>query len=348
MKFFGTLCALLLASSQVLAADDVHLGGRFGLGFGGGVPIPIEYSAFRNTDTGWMVEGHGDYYLGDSFGLELQYQHMNYQGGQPLNNAYTLGFENRWFPTAHFTPVLGLAGGWATSTGKIGLDPSYSNFIAVGKFGFDIAICESTVIELAAKYSWLFSKTNGSQDQQAIVPQLNFTYFFGANKADAAPVVVVVAPTPAATPADGDDDGDGVPNSMDKCPNTPAGTKVNSFGCPMNQAINQQIDIEFMTGKSTIPSDYFSEVDKIVDLMKQHTDVNAEIQGYTDNSGKKAKNQKLSEARANSVRKYIVSPGIDESRVTATGYGDESPIADNSTAEGRKQNRRVIAVLKSK
>jgi OOP family OmpA-OmpF porin len=147
---------------------------------------------------------------------------------------------------------------------------------------------------------------------------------------------------------DGDDDGDGVPNSIDKCPNTPAGAKVNSFGCQITESVNQQIDIEFQTGKSTIPADYTSEADKIVDMMTKHTDVNAEIQGYTDNVGSKEKNQKLSEARAKSVRNYIVKHGIDESRVTAKGYGEENPVAENSTADGRKQNRRVVASLRSK
>ena len=349
MKFFGLFTAFLLISSQAFAADDLHLAGRFGLGVGGGVPIPINYSTFRNTDTGWMAEGHGDYYFTDGFGIEAQYQHLNYQGGEPLNNTYLIGFNWRWIPTAHFTPVLGIGAGWGTSTAKIGLDSDYNNWYANGKAGLDYAAGDNFIIELAAHYSWLFSKNDGSRDQQAIVPEMNFTWFFGQSTAKAEPMATATpAPTPAPVPVDGDDDGDGVPNSKDRCPNTPKGTKVNSFGCALEEAVNEKIDIEFQTGKSIIPADYTTEVDKIVTLMTEHTDVNAEIQGYTDNVGGKAKNQRLSEARANSVRNYLIKHGIDKARVTAKGYGETKPVADNSTAEGRKENRRVVASLMSK
>ena len=355
MKFLSPLLALLLISTQAFSAETVHLAGRWGLGFGGDLPIPIAFAPFRNNASlGWGVEGHGDYFLSNAFALELQYQHYTYQTGKPLNNTYTLGFNYRWFPIAVITPVLGVAAGWGTSTSKAGLDDGYSNFYADGKFGFAIALCESVFLEPSAKYSWLFSKIDGSRDQQSIVPQLNLTFVFGNGKHEAAPAMAP-NPTPVPMPAmstgvapvDGDDDHDGVLNSVDKCPNTPPGVKVNSLGCPIDEKINQTVDIEFHTGKATIPSDYYAEVDKIVDLMKTHSDVKVEIQGYTDSVGSAEKNQKLSEQRANAVRSYLTHHGVEASRVTAKGYGEENPIADNTTAEGRKQNRREIASIES-
>jgi outer membrane protein OmpA-like peptidoglycan-associated protein len=348
MKIFSSLLALILLSTQA-QADPVHLAHRFGIGLGGGVPIPIAHQIFKNAaNTGWSVEGHADYYLTDAFGLEIEYQHLNFQNGSPLNNSYLAGINYRWFPTAAFTPVLGFNAGWGNTTSQIGLGPSESNFIGVGKAGFDIAMSNHLMLELSAKYNWQFSKINGNLDRESLIPGASLTWFLGGNEAMAEPAYVapIMTPTPAA-PVDGDDDGDGVPNSIDKCPNTPAGTKVNSLGCPMAEKVNQTIDIEFPSGKSRIPDSYDSEADKIVSLMKQHTDLKVEIQGYTDNVGSAAKNKTLSQARANSVRNYLAKNGVETSRVSAKGYGPESPIADNSTPEGRKQNRRVVASLQS-
>jgi OOP family OmpA-OmpF porin len=82
--------------------------------------------------------------------------------------------------------------------------------------------------------------------------------------------------------------------------------------------------------------------------MKEFTDVTVEIGGHTDDIGSNVYNQKLSERRANSVRQYIVDKfGTEGSRLNAVGYGEEKPIADNSTKEGRQQNRRVEAVMEA-
>ncbi|HSB91705.1 MAG TPA: OmpA family protein, partial [Flavitalea sp.] len=69
--------------------------------------------------------------------------------------------------------------------------------------------------------------------------------------------------------------------------------------------------------------------------------LNIQIEGYTDNTGKERSNIYISQKRANVVKNYLVSKGISASRISATGYGSKSPIADNATAEGRSRNRRV-------
>ena len=69
--------------------------------------------------------------------------------------------------------------------------------------------------------------------------------------------------------------------------------------------------------------------------------VKAEVQGHTDNVGDAAKNKALSQKRADAVAKYLVSKGVDASRLTSVGYGSEMPIADNKTAAGKSKNRRV-------
>jgi outer membrane protein OmpA-like peptidoglycan-associated protein len=75
--------------------------------------------------------------------------------------------------------------------------------------------------------------------------------------------------------------------------------------------------------------------------MNENPDIKLAIDGHTDNVGKDDFNQTLSENRANAVKEYFVSKGIDESRITSAGHGETMPIADNNTAAGRQKNRRV-------
>ncbi|TAF94305.1 MAG: OmpA family protein, partial [Bacteroidetes bacterium] len=75
-------------------------------------------------------------------------------------------------------------------------------------------------------------------------------------------------------------------------------------------------------------------------------DVLLDIEGHTDNTGSKALNQRLSQQRAETVKRYLTELGVDAKRMTAKGFGDAQPIADNASAEGRQQNRRVVLTLK--
>jgi OOP family OmpA-OmpF porin len=81
--------------------------------------------------------------------------------------------------------------------------------------------------------------------------------------------------------------------------------------------------------------------DEVIAPMKQHPNLRAEVDGYTDSIGSDAYNMKLSERRANAVRDYMVSRGVDPSRIMTKGFGKSNPVASNSTKEGRAQNRRV-------
>ena len=83
-------------------------------------------------------------------------------------------------------------------------------------------------------------------------------------------------------------------------------------------------------------------------IMREHPDEAISIAGHTDSSGMRMHNQDLSERRAGSVMSYIVGGGVDPARITALGYGENHPIADNGTDEGRRLNRRVDILLKAK
>ncbi|MBC7411607.1 MAG: OmpA family protein [Bacteroidia bacterium] len=142
-----------------------------------------------------------------------------------------------------------------------------------------------------------------------------------------------------------DGDGDGIADNEDKCP-TVAGIAVNK-GCPEVKkevlAVFEKAlqGIQFETGKSIIKKTSFGILDNVVTIMKENTDYKLDIAGHTDNKGKADENLTLSNDRALAVQKYLTNKGVDASRLTAKGFGDTVPVADNTTKEGCAKNRRV-------
>ncbi|MGM9475985.1 OmpA family protein [Pedobacter sp. GSP4] len=160
----------------------------------------------------------------------------------------------------------------------------------------------------------------------------------------------------------GDDDSDGVANKFDKCPGTPTGTVVDGSGCPLaapktiikettviteadRKVVKDAIsNLEFDLGKSTIRSKSFATLNRVASLLIEKN-FSLKLAGHTDNTGGRELNLRLSKDRAESVKAYLVSQGVNASRVEATGYGPDQPIATNKTATGRQQNRRVEFTL---
>jgi outer membrane protein OmpA-like peptidoglycan-associated protein len=99
--------------------------------------------------------------------------------------------------------------------------------------------------------------------------------------------------------------------------------------------------VYFETGKSTIKAESGSVLDRVAESLVANPDVKVEIGGHTDNTGSKATNTRLSQARAKAVMEYLVSKGVAANRLTAVGYGPTKPVADNTTVAGRAANRRV-------
>jgi OmpA-OmpF porin, OOP family len=104
--------------------------------------------------------------------------------------------------------------------------------------------------------------------------------------------------------------------------------------------------INFDTGKSTIKPESKPIIEQIVQMMKANPGLKIGVEGHTDNVGNPKSNKTLSDERAKSVVAAIVAQGIDTKRLSATGYGQDKPIADNKTEEGRAKNRRVELVKK--
>lgn len=101
----------------------------------------------------------------------------------------------------------------------------------------------------------------------------------------------------------------------------------------------------FESGKATLHSGAQRTVEKIADFLKEYPDRNIKIEGFTDSQGDEAFNQSLSERRATTVKDLLVSYGVGRDRINTAGYGEEYPIANNNTSEGRQQNRRVEIII---
>ncbi len=148
-----------------------------------------------------------------------------------------------------------------------------------------------------------------------------------------------------------DTDGDGVNDEEDKCINEKG--PASNFGCPLiNEEIIRKVDLAaknvfFATGSSKLLTKSFAPLNVVVKILNDNPSFNVNIDGHTDNVGKEDYNQGLSENRAASVKAYLVSKGISESRLTSTGYGLTRPVADNKTVKGRAQNRRVEMKLRN-
>jgi outer membrane protein OmpA-like peptidoglycan-associated protein len=141
-----------------------------------------------------------------------------------------------------------------------------------------------------------------------------------------------------------DVDGDGVCDGVDRCPGTPKGRKVDAKGCELAftergtlrlEGVHFALDSDRLTPEST------TILDGVAASLREWPELRVEVGGHTDSSGSEGHNLDLSQRRANAVRDHLVSKGVAASRLTAKGYGEALPEADNKTEEGRTTNRRV-------
>jgi outer membrane protein OmpA-like peptidoglycan-associated protein len=150
-----------------------------------------------------------------------------------------------------------------------------------------------------------------------------------------------------------DNDKDGIQDLKDKCPNEPE--TINGVddddGCPDEKKKDAPMPkhqilkgVKFPSGSVEMTFESHQYLDPIIKIMKEYPNVEIEIRGHTDSIGKYESNMRLSQKRADSVRRYLISQGIDPTRMRAVGFGPSSPIADNRTAAGRAANRRIEIV----
>lgn len=361
------MMAMTLGSARAqTAADHVgewYVGGDLGYSWLKPHDVNGDYRADDTTSSGYrLLLGKQ---LWQDWSLEAFYANPGKAGiaSQNANVGHlgTLGYKvfgagTEWTPLlggrgATFYPVFkgGLA---ATSNSASTSTIRYDKLHGVG-FYFGAA----GVWQFAEHWRAQLELTSYDKDERMLTAGVR--YLFGAGKV-AAPVPVVAAapvaappapvvepepapaplppPAPPAPPAD--DDQDGVPNTTDKCPTTPANDKVDAEGCSLT--IRLQVYFDNDSGK--LKPESTAELERVVAFMQAVPTAAGELQGHTDSVGKDSYNLALSQKRAESVKAWMVDKGIDPSRITAKGYGESQPVASNDTAEGRAENRRVLFV----
>jgi OOP family OmpA-OmpF porin len=154
-----------------------------------------------------------------------------------------------------------------------------------------------------------------------------------------------------------DSDTDGVPDGIDECPDTPAGLRVDPKGCPievteketelLDTGMIRLQNVNFETNKADILPESWPTLDAVGTLLLRWPQLRLEIGGHTDSRGSAARNLKLSQARADSVRSYLMHkfPGLGVDQFTVKGYGKTKPIVPNTNELNWAKNRRVEFVV---
>lgn len=348
MKFLSMI--LLLVSFNTANAGDYDLAHKWGIGLGAGSEV-ILGSQFAKDNMKANIAGGLwlRYHLSSGWQIELSGDYLAYKDPNANMLVPTLNLGYHFWPTAGTKLLLQVGAGQAimkdipTATAGTTLDKN--EFALKAKLALEFMLSKATMLSLNADYYTVTLDNTDIKKFDNLVPSLGLTFYFGGGVAPVAAAAAAVAAVPEVV-AVGDSDSDGVNDDNDKCPGTATGTKVNSLGCAETQKFEIAIKVLFAPGKAVLDPKSHEEVQKFADFMNQHTETKAEIQGHTDNTGKEAFNVKISQKRAEAVRKYLIDKfGIAADRLTAKGFGPSEPIADNATAEGRAQNRRVEASI---
>jgi outer membrane protein OmpA-like peptidoglycan-associated protein len=148
---------------------------------------------------------------------------------------------------------------------------------------------------------------------------------------------------------DPDNDKDEVPDVKDMCPNEVGSSTQEPLGCPQKPSlvivtdcevkITQQIHFEY--NKAKIRPESYPVLDAVVEVLQKNPNIKLDVQGHTDNRGSASYNKNLSGQRADSVKLYLVSHGVEPGRLTSQGYGFDRPLVPNDTDQNRALNRRV-------
>lgn len=221
---------------------------------------------------------------------------------------------------------LGLPAGKWLPFAKLGYARTNGNGAASAVGGSDLHLGLGVEYKFAPSWSLLGEYTSGSGKSGATKLNnnnlsLGVNYYFDTPAAAPAPVAVKEEPKPAPVAA-------------------PAPVKETWKTLLEDKPVRIE-GANFDTNSAKLKGASIQKLDEVVEFAGKYKDAQLDVSGHTDSRGTKEYNQGLSERRAASVKAYLVKKGVAESRITTRGYGLEQPIADNNTAEGRAQNRRV-------
>ncbi len=344
------LIAALMTSTAFADDSKYDLTGRWGLGLGAGMSSIDGPDAFMNgateLDSKFAASLWARYHFTSRLGIEFAYSRLAYEFVNtaaplneldPNNEIFDVSLAYRMFPTKAYHVLLQAGVGYvrfkdfdAANTGDTREDIALK-----GRIGFEYMLTPDLMVALQTDYYRLNYGSSGPDYLSVWAPMFALTYYFGnTTPQEVAPVATAPADT----------DGDGIIDVDDKCPGTPAGQKVTSYGCAQTEKLEIALNVQFASGKTDINTKFTADLEKFAEFMNKYPETKAAIEGHTDNTGGEKLNIRISQKRADAVKKYLVDQlKVDQSRLTAKGFGPSQPAADNTTPDGREKNRRVVA-----
>jgi len=308
-KLFAAMCSLLLLGSVAVQAQE---------GFYVGPSL-----SYLNLDSKRVVNGHDE---SGVLGLNLGYRFLNnwaIEAGYGSDiaadeidiaqlNAYRyLGDDDDgWRPYV----LAGLS--YFDREGESNLQ-NHEEYTTQAQVGFGLANMITDHLEFRGDVRMFHKISGGNEGVNDAAINFALNYYFN----DPAP-----APAPVAEPV-----------------KEPAPAPVIE---PETRTITVKLHVEFETDKDIVRAIYGDELNAVANAMKAQEDITLVLEGHTDSRASESYNQDLSQRRANAVKARIVEEyGIDASRISAVGYGESKPVADNDTVEGRARNRRVVGEM---
>lgn len=308
----------------------------------------------RDAKDGWGGGMGIGKILNEHFNVEVK---GFYQGFGGYSNPAT-GTGGRWDLTGGtadlqyfimrdtFSPytVIGLGGMNTSVPGDSGV-----SFIGEAGAGFTYELHDNFLLRSDVRYrynnNFNANLRPGTNEFHDMIVNVGFVIPLGDKPKPVAKAEPVVEPTPIADCSTQDADADGVNDCIDKCPGTMNASQVDDQGCPIQLELK---GVHFEYDSATLTPQAMEVLDGVATSFisypeKKDIEVQGEVQGHASSEGTKAYNLKLSQRRSQAVVNYLQSKGVTN-KLIAKGYGEEQPIADNSTEEGRVQNRRVVLV----
>lgn len=363
-----SICALFLGAACISSGVQAEKVGKWYLNPAVGYQV-FDHSQDLDSDATALFGIEKE--LNSEWGIEFRAMYSESENYRNSNNEAEVASAGldvlRYFktPGSKVTPYLAMGIAHAQADYELWRNDVYTQLNVGG--GIRYALSEHWSLRGDARY--LYGTDNETSNG---VVSLGISYAFGGTGTAAPEQEEGAAPT--------DSDGDGVIDSMDRCPNTPsgvavgrdgcaldsdrdgvadykdkcpgteAGASVDSNGCALKLSTTEslKVAVNFDFDSAALKPQHKDELQRVADFLNKHGSVNAVIEGHADNTGGEDYNKNLSQRRADAVRKALISDfGIAANRLSAVGYGESRPVASNATAEGRAKNRRVVTIKES-
>lgn len=333
MKLSSKICfiALLIATTSSVFAYD--LSKKFGIGIGGGYPIPVWGNPFNDAaDPKWQGSLFGRYFFDSNIGMEIgasmaEFKDTNWE----FKNAQILALW-RMAGAASLTPVIGLGTG---VTDIDNFNPGSLKLSLLGRLGAEYDLSPSVSLGLLADYQYV-SKLMGDMSTRpahVIIPQLTLTWYFGGGGSDSSGEKARETEKPAET--------EKTTSAADEKSSMSDAVRTQSSATDKKPALTVYFDIE----KADLKNEYTTKLKKIAEKIKNNNRIATIIEGHADSTGPRAFNDKLSKRRAEAVKRQLMEFGVAENRLETEGFGEDKPIATNKTKEGRAKNRRSAVYI---